>query len=141
MKKAAEQGQPAPFNFPPDGGFFNWLKYILTEIDADGITFAKRAVDRLLGRSRHDFHVNLKEKTVRLNDSTIFIEDEMVLLVLHFYEEAAGNPRTYGWMREQSSLLHGVRIERVVIPKIPKPIRRLIKKVPGKGSWLDLSEP
>jgi hypothetical protein len=85
--------------------------------------------------------VDVKKKTVRLDDETFHIEDEEVLLVLHFYEEAAGNLRTYGWMQEHSPLLQGVKIGRKVIPKIPKPIRDLIKIEVGKGGWLDLSCP
>lgn len=133
--------QDAPSTIPRDGMFYPWLKYVFTEVYADGITFARQVMDRLLGRSRHEFHVDVKNKAVRLDDVTFHIEDEDVLLVLQFYEEAAGNLRTYDWIREQSPLLHGVRIERVVIPKIPEPIRNLIKRVRGKGSWLDLSCP
>jgi hypothetical protein len=127
-------------SLPPCGTFWKGLKYVFTEIDADGIMLAKRVLDRLLGRSRHDFHVNRKQMTVRLDDVTFSITDDMVLLVLEFYEEAAGNPRTFAWMQAQDPLLHGVRIDRVVIPKIPEPIRNLIKSVRGQGSWLDLSQ-
>ena len=95
MKKAAEEGRPAPFEFPPGGTFFDGLKYIFTEIDATGITFARQAVDRLLVRSRHDFHVDVKKKTVRLDDVTFSITDEVVLLVLQQLEEAGGNPRSF----------------------------------------------
>jgi hypothetical protein len=143
MNKAAKAGQPARFNFPSDGTFFDGLKYISTEIDADGISFATQALDRLLVGSRHEFHVNLKKKAVQLDDETFHSEDEEVLLVLQLYEEAAGNPLTFAWMQSQHPLLHETRIDRLVKhkKKIPKPIRDLIKTAKGKGTWLDLSRP
>ena len=141
-KPGADAEQTGSPSLPPRTTFWKGLTYVLTEIDADGITLAKPVLDRLLcGRSRHEFHVNQKQKTVQEleDDVTYSIPDDRCSLVLQFYEEAAGNPRTFDWMRAQDPLLHGVRIDRVVIPKIPEPIRILIKTVAGKGSWLDLS--